>query len=64
MGTTREYRRMTRDAQGRIVVTITLLSGNVTVRWSEKGYSSEVEKTVLRAQLGAGRALEAVEGAR
>lgn len=60
MDPVREYRRLDRRENGRIVLTITLVTPQVTIKWREKGYSSEINRAVERAYHGARRALAAV----
>lgn len=61
MHPTREYRRLDRQENGRVVLTVTLVTSQVTVKWREKGYSSELNRTVERAYRGARRALAAIQ---
>lgn len=55
----KEWVRITRRETGIAAVTVTVSEDEAVVKWTEKAYSSEIEKSTTRAREKAHRALNA-----
>ena len=58
----KEWVRITRSPNGTAAVTVTVQQDEAVVRWTEKAYSSQIEKSTTLAREKAHRALSAALG--
>lgn len=58
----KEWVRITRSPNGTAAVTVTVQQDEAVVRWTEKAYSSQIEKSTALAREKAHRALSAALG--
>lgn len=55
----KQWVKITRNQNGIAAVTVTVQEGEAVVRWTEKAYSSQIEKSTTLAREKAHRALSA-----